>query len=157
MQRYWRYAALVAVVGFIGIGMGAGISGCSGMRGHSAQDIRAHTGERLDRLHDELKLSSAQESGWIAFRDRVSAQTGKASDGLRSLREAPASATTIERLERGKQAITEGQGVLEEVLAATRTFYATLRPEQQTRFDEATRRLMPGRFGHHRRPAAASA
>ena len=156
MQRYLRYAALVAVVGFIGIGMGAGISGCSGMRGHSAQDIRAHAGERLDRLHVELKLSTAQEPDWSAFRHRVSAQTGKATDGFRTLREAPASATAIERLERGKRAIAEGQGVLDEVLAATRTFYATLNPEQQARFDEATRRLMPGRFGQHRRPATSA-
>jgi hypothetical protein len=148
-----RIAIVAVLVAVIGLAVGAA---WSGHRLGGRSDVRGLSEHRLDRLHAALRLTPEQEPAWKAFRSSVTTEVDRAARSVRSLRAAAPNATALDRLENGKRALAAGQGALDELLAATRTFYATLDKAQQARFDEAARRLAPGRFGHHRPIAAAA-
>lgn len=148
MNRKFRIAAITAVLATAGIATGAAIAAGDGCRGPWGRDVRAMAEDRLGKLHDVLKLNAEQEPAWVEFRTAISAQAGKAAERMRDWRDGPRPASAIERLDRGQQALDEGRSALADVATATRRFYATLSKEQQARFDEATRRLGQGRFGH---------
>lgn len=105
--------------------------------------------ERMAQLHKELKLTSAQEADWQAWSDKVNqarAAKKEARPDFETLRKLPAPDRLQKMIDFGKTK----QAELEDILTATKTFYATLTPEQRKTFDD----LMPfgergpGRHGH---------
>lgn len=100
--------------------------------------------ERMDRhakrLHDELKITPAQESAWHAYLSALKANMPQRGQFDRAaFKEMPAPERMEKRIDMAKSRIAR----MESQLAATKTFYAALTPEQQKVFDEKA-----GRFGH---------
>ena len=98
--------------------------------------------ERLTKLHEALKLTPAQEADWKAFTDKARAsRAGKkeARPDFAALKQLTAPERLEKLVEWGKVRLAH----LEETLAATQTFYATLTPEQKKTFDDLTP------FGEH--------
>ena len=102
--------------------------------------------ERMDqhakRMHDTLKITPAQEGAWQAYLSALKSnmpQHGKFDRA--AFKAMPAPEKMEKRIEMAKARLAR----MESNLAATRTFYAALTPEQQKLFDEKA-----GRFGHRR-------
>lgn len=149
MNRTFRIAAIVTLLAGIGIATGAAVAGGDhcGPGARFGADSKQRAEGKLSRLHDELRLAPEQEAGWREFSAVVTAQADVFGERVREWRAAARPAKAIERLERGQQGLEQGSKALADITAATKRFYATLTPEQQTRFDEATSRFVPGRFG----------
>lgn len=161
LKRALVGAGLVAATGIgAGLVMADGPMGCGQgphmMHAMQKGDVKALADVRLDKLHAGLQLRAEQEAEWTAFRAAITRQAEQMGDKVRAWREAAPSATTLERLDRAQKGMDEGRAALDQVAAATRRFYAALDKEQQSRFDELTRRFGPGRpgWGGGRGPAA---
>lgn len=93
--------------------------------------------ERLAQLHSELKLTPAQEADWKTWSDKVNqvkADKKEARPDFEALGKLPAP----DRLQKMIEFSKARQAGMEEVLAATKTFYATLTPDQRKTFDDLT-------------------
>ena len=107
-------------------------------------------GQHLVELKSKLKLQSTQEPAWAAFEQAM--QMPK--DGMgHSDRAALEKMTTPERLDQMQAHRTQMDARMQKHADATKTFYATLTPEQKKVFDTETARTMrnKGGEGHHRR------
>jgi protein CpxP len=93
--------------------------------------------ERMAELRKELKLTAAQEADWNAWSARIR-EVKEAKKQTRPDREAMKNLPAPERLEKMIAHNKAKQTYLEEVLAATKTFYAKLTPEQRKTFDDLT-------------------
>lgn len=100
--------------------------------------------KHFDTLKADLKLSATQETGWAAWVAKIK-EGHKGQDKKHLDREAWASLPAPERLEKMLAFSKEHVALQEAHLAATKTFYATLTPEQRLIFDKESR------FGHHDR------
>ncbi|MGW8390135.1 Spy/CpxP family protein refolding chaperone [Pseudoduganella sp. HUAS MS19] len=105
--------------------------------------------ERMDarakRMHETLKITPAQEGAWQAYLSALKSNMPQRGQFDRaSFKNMPAPERMEKRIEMAKARVAR----MESNLAATKTFYAALTPEQQKIFDEKG-----GRFGHrhHRR------
>lgn len=149
MNPKLRIAALVTLLASVGVATGAAVAGGDhcGPGARFGADLKQRAEGKLARLHDELKLAPGQDAAWREFSAVVTAQADLFGERVREWRAGARPAKAIERLERGQQGLEQGSKALADITAATKRFYATLTPEQQTRFDEATRRLGPGRYG----------
>lgn len=158
MNPKLRIAAVAALLASVGIATGAAVAGGDhcGPGARFGADLKQRAEGKLTRLHDVLKLDAAQEAGWREFSAVIMAQADTFGERVREWRATARPAKAIDRLERGQQGLEQGSKALAEITAATKRFYATLSPEQQTRFDDATRRLGPGRFGFGAHRDAAS-
>ncbi len=146
--------ALVGVGLLAATGIGAGLVMADGggacgeglHRMHSARsgDFKAMAGSRLERLHADLKLRSDQEPAWQDFSQTISGQAALMGEKLKSWRQATATATTLDRLERVQQGFDDGRLALDQLTAATKRFYSALDKEQQARFDQLTKHFSPG-------------
>ena len=103
--------------------------------------------ERMDehakRMHDALKITPAQEGAWQTYLSAMKAnmpQRGQFDHA--AMKDMPAPQRMEKHIEMAKAHIAR----MESALAATKTFYATLTPEQQKVFDEKA-----SHFGHHQR------
>jgi protein CpxP len=96
---------------------------------------------RQQQLHDILQIKPDQEAGFHAYLAAVEPPRREGKDGPRGLQRGPdfAPMTTPQRLDREAARIARQQAAL----AATRTFYAALSPDQRKAFD-----AMPMRMGH---------
>lgn len=93
--------------------------------------------EQMTQIHSELKLAPAQEADWKTWSDKVNqarADKKEARPDFEALKKLPAP----ERLQKLIDAGKTRDAMLETVLAATKTFYATLSPEQRKTFDDLT-------------------
>ena len=140
---------LVAATGIgAGLVMAQGGSGCHHgphmMRGAWSGDFKTMAEGRLERLHADLKLRTEQEAAWKDFSETVSSLAARMGEKAKTWREAAATATAVERLERAQKGIDDGRLALDQLTAATKRFYAALDKEQQARFDELTKRFSPG-------------
>ena len=115
--------------------------------GHRTPE-RAAMQQRLDRhmadLKQSLQLTPAQEPAWNQF---TSAMRPAATPPARPDRAAMAGMTTPQRLEQMQAMRQQHQAEMDKRTAAVRSFYATLTPEQQKRFDAQTARAMGGHEG----------
>lgn len=95
------------------------------------------------RLHDALKLTSDQEGAWQKFTEsmRNTARPERAN------RDDWAKLTTPERAEKMLDLAKQRQERMVEHVAALKTFYAVLTPEQKKIFDEQHAGPRPGRRG----------
>jgi Spy/CpxP family protein refolding chaperone len=100
-----------------------------------------HFAQRQQKLRDALKLSAAQETAWNTYIAAIKPQTPVGRPDRVDFKSLPAP----ERLEKRIELQKEHLAKQESHLAALKTFYAVLTPEQQKTFDQAT--LHEGR--HH--------
>jgi hypothetical protein len=152
---------LVAATGIgAGLVMAEGGAACEHgprmMRGAWNGDFKAMAESRLDRLHGDLKLRTEQEAAWSDFSQTVSSQAVRFGEKARSWREAAATTTAVERLERVQKGLDDGRLALDQLTAATKRFYSALDPEQQARFNELTKRMSPGKPGWGDGPGRSS-
>jgi Spy/CpxP family protein refolding chaperone len=150
------------LIGLAALSMGAAAVGAQaqtqapeGRHGHAATmeqrqaKMAEHRAKRLAELHDALKLSSSQEPAWNTF---VNA-TKPAQKANRQDRAAWASLPAPARMEKMIELSKERTARMEQHLAAVKTFYATLTPEQKKVFDQQTSRGMGdehhGKHGQH--------
>jgi protein CpxP len=99
---------------------------------------------REQRLHDVLQIKPDQDAAFRAYLAAIAPPRPEGKDGQRGPRELQrgpdfAPLTTPQRLDREAAHIAREQAAL----AATRTFYAALSPDQRKAFD-----AMPMRMGH---------
>lgn len=93
--------------------------------------------ERLDQIHKELKLAPGQETDWKVWSDAVQ-QAKQARKEARPDFESFKKLSAPDRLQKLIDHSKEKQARMEEVLAATKTFYGTLSQEQRKTFDDLT-------------------
>lgn len=133
--------------------IGLGTAGLPAMAAEAPQHQYAATKfdpvkmqERMDqhakRLHDALKITPAQEGAWQAYLSALKSNMPQRGQFERAaFKDMPAPERMEKRIEMAKNHIAR----MEANLAATKTFYAALTPEQQKLFDEKA-----GHFGHRR-------
>lgn len=114
----------------------AGMTSKTGMmqsekHGERMKDHMAKRAKRQADLHTKLKLSAAQEPAWKTYTDSMKPADMKDRPDRAAMKKMPAPQRMEAMLERMKQ----GQSRMESHLAALKTFYATLTPEQQKTFD----------------------
>jgi hypothetical protein len=107
-----------------------------GSAGSRAERRERFMEERLAELRNELKLTQAQEADWNTWSAKI--KEIKEKKQSRPDREAMKNLPAPERLEKMIELHKAKTAYLEEALAATKTFYATLTPEQRKVFDEKT-------------------
>ncbi|MGZ8316047.1 MAG: Spy/CpxP family protein refolding chaperone [Telluria sp.] len=96
-----------------------------------------HVAQRQAKLHDALKLTAAQEPAWAAYQAAIKPAGAPLARGERGDWKAMTAPQRMEkRIEMGKLRIAR----MEAHLAATKSLYAALSPEQQKLFDENSKR-----------------
>lgn len=103
--------------------------------------------KRQARLHDQLKLTAAQEPAWTTF----IAAAPKPS-GPRGEHQEMEKLAAPERLERSIAVSRQRIAVQETQLASLKTFYAVLTPEQRKVFDDSVPGGKHGGWGGHHGP-----
>ena len=98
--------------------------------------------QRLETLKADLKLNPGQEAAWTEWADRFKGDR-QGREGQRKNLASWASLPAPERMEKMLAFSKEHVAKLEALLAATKTFYATLSPGQRPVFDKGFD------FGHH--------
>lgn len=136
MKRSTRIlVAAMAAVGLIGSASaqpnrGDGACGPQAMERSPGK----YAADRLQKLHENLKLAPEQEPGWKAWSEPMLQQAGKMAD-LRTERDAMMKLPAPERMEKMLDRMKEHQKRMEAHVEATKTFYAGLSPEQRKTFD----------------------
>jgi Spy/CpxP family protein refolding chaperone len=120
-----------------------------GRHGHavSQEQRAAHSAKGIAQLHDELKITPAQEQAWNTFVASMKPAAG-ADRGERQDRAALAKLTAPERLARHIELQKQRTAAVEQRLGTLSNFYAVLTPEQKKTFDEKAARF-EGRGGKH--------
>ncbi|MGO4380089.1 Spy/CpxP family protein refolding chaperone [Pseudoduganella sp. RAF53_2] len=107
--------------------------------------MSARLDKRLQKLHDALKLNSSQEAGWQTYAAAIKADIPTTRPDFASFKNLSTPEKMEKRIEFSKTHITQ----MENHLAALKTFYATLTPEQQKTFDQAMSHARHGRWSQH--------
>ena len=102
--------------------------------------------QRVAKLHDELRITPAQESAWNAF--VASMKPGQRAGGQHGDRAAWANLSAPERAQKMIERQKQRTVFMEQRLAALNSFYSVLSPEQKKVFDDKAAR-MQSRFGRH--------
>lgn len=100
--------------------------------------------ERQAKLKAELKLAPEQEAAWSAFVARTAPELRMGGKD-RAQREDWSKMTTPERLDKMQARHAERGEKMAERIDATKSFYATLTPEQQKTFDTQSMRATGGK------------
>lgn len=119
---------------------------CRGEHQRHGENRIEHRAQRQAKLHDMLKLSAEQEPAWKDFTASMTpSRMGKRPDraGLEKL-SAPA------RMEQRLAMMKKVEANMQTRLAAMKTFYAALTPEQQKVLDDNMGKGRPHQ-GHHKR------
>jgi hypothetical protein len=155
MKLFPKRALIAAALAtaFVGISATAIAQGAAGMPSdmraqHMAQRVEAGTpdqrhAQRMERMHKrmaerqaqlkaELKLSAEQEAAWSAFVARTAPESRGPMAGAR---EDWSKLTTPQRLDKMQALRAERDAQMAKRIDATKSFYATLTPEQQKVFD----------------------
>lgn len=114
---------------------------------HDPVKFREHVAKRQAALHEKLKLTASQEAAWKTY-----AAAATPDIRMRPDRAAWAALTAPERMEKMLAKMQEREAHMTRHLAAMKTFYAVLSPEQQKVFND---NVGAGR-GHHRHGAGKS-
>lgn len=128
------------VIGLTVLGLGAGSFAVQAQQGapgagHETRGEGRHAermAKRQAELHDKLKLSASQEPAWSAFTASMK-PTGAVKRPDRAEWE---KLSAPERMERRMAMMKQAEGPMQARLAAMKTFYAQLTPEQQKVFNE---------------------
>jgi hypothetical protein len=90
---------------------------------------------RLALLQEDLKLTRDQESGWVAYEERMKALAG---DIMRERERAQSAAlaSAIEQVNHAADSARNRLTAWEDIAAATKSFYGTLTPQQKLLIDQ---------------------
>jgi hypothetical protein len=127
---------------------GDGSGPYGGMHGRWEQGPEAFA-QRLERMHDRIGITAAQEPAWQAFAAKVAAQGERMQahhEAMRAQWAQDDDLTAPERIQRRAEMMGERLGAMSDMAEAVTTLYGELTPEQQKLFD-----LMQPMGGHHRR------
>ena len=113
-----------------------------------AEKMKAGMAQHLAEMHDKLKLSAAQEPAWKTFTTAIAPGAMPAHPD----RAAMEKMTAPERMEKTLALSKERLAKMESRLAALKTFYAVLTPEQKNVVD-ASHSLMRDKMHHGMRGA----
>ncbi|MBL0421293.1 Spy/CpxP family protein refolding chaperone [Ramlibacter sp. AW1] len=114
-------------------------------RGHrDPAQMQERFQRRMADLKQKLQLTPGQEGAWTEFTTQLQPQPR----GPRMDRDAWARMTTPERIDRMRSLRAERMAQMDQRAEATKSFYATLTPEQKKTFDELGSRGMR-RGGDH--------
>jgi Spy/CpxP family protein refolding chaperone len=102
--------------------------------------------ERVAKLHDELRITPAQESAWNGF--VASMKRPQHADGAHGDRAAWAGLTAPQRAEKMIAMQKARTAAMEQRLAALNSFYSVLSPDQKKVFDDKSAH-MQSHFGRH--------
>jgi Spy/CpxP family protein refolding chaperone len=102
--------------------------------------------QRVAKLHDELKITPAQEGAWNGF--VASMKRPQHADGQHGDRAAWAGLSAPQRAEKMIELQKARIAVMEQRLAALNTFYSVLSPDQKKVFDDKAAQ-MQSHFGRH--------
>ncbi len=120
-------------------------------REHWREAMQAHRAAEAKDLHTILNIHPDQEAAFAAFEASMTppARDRRKGEGWKGDRAAEANLTTPQKLDRLQAKMTEHLARLQQHIAAVKTFYAALSPEQQRVFD-ALHRSHGGWGGHGR-------
>ena len=104
--------------------------------------------KRLETLKSDLKLNASQEASWTEWVGKIKGDY-KGWEEQRKNVESCASLPALDRMEKMLAFSKEHIARQEVRLAATKTFYATLSPEQRQTFDKEFKFEHHERFGKH--------
>lgn len=111
----------------------------------------AFRAKRIAKLHDELKITPAQEAAWNSFvasmQPPAQSVQNRAHDRSAD-RAAWANMTAPERMAKMIDLQKKRTAALEQRQGALSSFYSVLSPDQKKTFDERANRLQ-GHFGKH--------
>jgi hypothetical protein len=143
-----RTAALI-LAGTLGLGLAiASESGaCSERSGQRAAHQSSHTqgaghAQRLQSLHDKLKLNPEQTKAWESFAGNMGPMGGKKGQSAQH-----DSGNAIARMESRMQQLEALKAQMSSRLQAMKSFYAALTPEQQKIFDGEMNHERKGQSG----------
>jgi Spy/CpxP family protein refolding chaperone len=102
--------------------------------------------QRVAKLHDELRITPAQESAWNGF--VASMKRPQHAGGQHGDRAAWAGLSAPQRAEKMIERQKARTAAMEQRLAALNSFYSVLSPDQKKVFDDRTAR-MQSHFGRH--------
>lgn len=105
------------------------------------KEREAHREQRLQKLHDKLKLRPDQESAWGSF---AAALKPPAHPDPQTMHQEMAKLTTPERIDKMQAMHKERQAHFDTMATATKQFYGQLDAEQKKIFDKH----MPPAGGH---------
>jgi protein CpxP len=142
------------LIGLTVLGLGAGLGSTAlAQEAHDPARQQAHAAKMHEKmaqhhamLHDKLKLTTAQEPAWATF--GASMKPGQRP--ARMDRAALAKMSAPQRMETRIAMSKERISHQETRLAALKTFYAALTPEQQKVFDDNMRGGEHGSRGGHK-------
>lgn len=139
---------IAAAVAGLGLGLTSGLyaQNMPPASAHAAQPMeRAKIAEKMQErmarhrveLHDQLKLSAAQEPAWKTFVEATAPGERPAAPDRKEMEKR----TAPERMEKMLERFKQHQSKMEQHLAALKTLYAVLTPEQRNILDDSHRRL----------------
>ncbi|BBP00204.1 Spy/CpxP family protein refolding chaperone [Sulfuriferula nivalis] len=108
----------------------------------------AHMQQREAKLHDELKLTPAQEGAWKTFTDQEKSMFDKSAMHHPDKQDM-AKMTAPERMDQRMEFMKKMQERMAEQSANLKKFYAVLTPEQQKIMDQHFSHEQHEHFGHH--------
>ena len=124
---------------------GMGMHGADGMdHAKMAEKMKAGMEKHQKELHDKLKLTAAQEPAWKTFTDAIAPGAMPAHPDRATLDKM----TAPERMEKMLAMSKERQAKMEGHLAALKTFYAVLTPEQKKILDTTHNRMHDRHMQH---------
>ncbi len=122
--------------------------GSDGMdRAKMVEKMQSHMAKHQAQLHAKLKLTEAQEPAWKTFVDA----TAPGAMPARPEHQAMEKMNAPERMEKMLELSKQRQAKMESHLAALKTFYAVLTPDQQKIMDDSHSR-MHGKNMRHQAP-----
>lgn len=150
MNRYTRRMIAVTAAALLGgscmVAMAGprGGDGCEGKdHGARSEKMQQRMATHQTELKNALKLTAQQEAAWTQYQQAMTPPKAAAMNHAEM-----AKLTTPQRLEKMQAMQQERQAHMNQHLQATKTFYASLSPEQQKVFDQQHSRQ--GRHGKHR-------
>ena len=102
--------------------------------------MQKHMAERQAKLKAELKLAPEQQAAWTTFVERTAHEPRMGGKNMGAQRENWSKLTTPERLDKMQARHAERSERMAKRIDATKSFYATLSPEQQKTFDSQSMR-----------------
>lgn len=115
--------------------MGASHHASAGDHQKFAERMKARMAKREAELHDKLKLNASQEAAWNDYVAKMKPADRPARPDRAEFDKLPAP----ERMDRMLAMMKDGEARMAGRVAATKTFYAVLTPEQQKTFDQQFR------------------
>lgn len=115
-------------------------------RAKMVEKIQQRIAKHHAELHARLKLTAAQEPAWKTFTDATTPAAMPTPPERKDMEKL----TTPERMEKMLERAKEHQAKMQDRLAALKTFYAVLTPEQQKTFDDSYRHMGQRGMRHQR-------